>query len=285
MIYDCFLFNNELEILDIRLNTLNSVVDKVVLVEATVSHACKPKRLYFDENKNLFKEFKDKIIHIIIDDTPKVNLPWIVNDFNFSQMKRGLKKCKPNDVILFGDLDEIPSPNAVNKWKDKTGKLKVFEQTLCEYYLNYADTEKKWYGTHMASYKNLITFASLWVAKYSKPDVIIPDGGWHFTHMGDIKRIQQKLASTTHQELNNNRFNTPEHIKKSMLRGKDFLNNNFKLKIQKDSFLPTYVVLNKNRFKNFLIERETKGFTTEIYLFFLTMKQYPRIIARKILKK
>ena len=33
MIYDCFSFFNELDILEIRLNTLNEVVDKFVLVE------------------------------------------------------------------------------------------------------------------------------------------------------------------------------------------------------------------------------------------------------------
>lgn len=34
MIYDCFTFFNELDLLEIRLNILSSVVDKFVLVEA-----------------------------------------------------------------------------------------------------------------------------------------------------------------------------------------------------------------------------------------------------------
>ncbi len=34
-VYDCFTFFNELELLEIRLNELSSVVDKLVLVEAT----------------------------------------------------------------------------------------------------------------------------------------------------------------------------------------------------------------------------------------------------------
>ena len=38
MIYDCFCFFNELDLLEIRLNELNPVVDKFVLVEATMTH-------------------------------------------------------------------------------------------------------------------------------------------------------------------------------------------------------------------------------------------------------
>ncbi|TAH23917.1 MAG: hypothetical protein EAZ07_10320, partial [Cytophagales bacterium] len=43
MIYDCFAFFNELELLEIRLNELNNVVDKFVLVEATRKKKKNPK--------------------------------------------------------------------------------------------------------------------------------------------------------------------------------------------------------------------------------------------------
>ena len=70
MIYDCFQFYNEIDILKIRLNVLKDVVDKVVLSESTTTFSGKSKPLYFEENKELFKEFEDKIIHVIVDDTP-----------------------------------------------------------------------------------------------------------------------------------------------------------------------------------------------------------------------
>jgi beta-1,4-mannosyl-glycoprotein beta-1,4-N-acetylglucosaminyltransferase len=34
MVYDCFIFFNELDLLEIRLNELDDIVDKFVLVEA-----------------------------------------------------------------------------------------------------------------------------------------------------------------------------------------------------------------------------------------------------------
>ena len=51
MVYDCFTFFNELDMLEIRLNTLAEVVDKFVLVEMAYTFQRKPKPLYFDENK------------------------------------------------------------------------------------------------------------------------------------------------------------------------------------------------------------------------------------------
>ncbi|MHB1696717.1 MAG: hypothetical protein ACYCSQ_01205 [bacterium] len=66
-VYDCFPFFNEFELLEIRLNELNQVVDKFVLVEATKTHQGKEKPLFYDKNKDSFKKFRDKIIHIVVD--------------------------------------------------------------------------------------------------------------------------------------------------------------------------------------------------------------------------
>ena len=66
-VYDCFTFFNEFELLEIRLNELDSVVDKFVLVEASKTHQGKEKPLFYNENKDRFKKFQDKIIHVIVD--------------------------------------------------------------------------------------------------------------------------------------------------------------------------------------------------------------------------
>ena len=60
MIYDCFTFFNEFDLLEIRLNELDSVVDKFVLVEATKTFSGLDKPLYFNENKNKFNKFEGR---------------------------------------------------------------------------------------------------------------------------------------------------------------------------------------------------------------------------------
>jgi hypothetical protein len=60
-IYDCFLFNNELELLRLRLSELYSCVDYFVICECAVTFSGVKKPLYYLENKILFESFQDKI--------------------------------------------------------------------------------------------------------------------------------------------------------------------------------------------------------------------------------
>lgn len=287
MIYDCFIFFNELEVLDIRLHELSDVVDKFVLVESTVTHTNQPKRLYYEENKHLFKKFHKKIIHIIVRDSPFVNLAWIINDFQFSQMMRGLKKCKLDDVVLFGDLDEIPKAQKISEWKNKPGRLKVFAQKLSYYFLNCVEyAQGDWYGTRMTTYKYLLQYKTTWIAKYSKPDVVIPEGGWHFSYMGGVKKIQQKLSIMTHQEYNKERFNTPEKILQAMYAKKDILDNNYRFKTESLDKLPLYVQTHQAKFRKFLLKESI----VNRYIFlnlapFLAVKHSLRVMYRKLRKK
>ena len=55
-------------ILDIRLNTLDNLVSKFIICEATRDHAGLKKRLNFDIKK--FSKFKGKIEYIVVDDIP-----------------------------------------------------------------------------------------------------------------------------------------------------------------------------------------------------------------------
>ena len=51
MVYDCIPFFNELDILKLRLNILNPLVDKFIIEEATVTFSGEPKELCFQKNK------------------------------------------------------------------------------------------------------------------------------------------------------------------------------------------------------------------------------------------
>ena len=163
-IYDAFLFFNELDILDLRLNLLNKFVDKFVIVESTVTFSGKNKKLFFDENKDRFKQFEDKIIHIIIDDTPdeflSINyiddvkttkdifknkiLKYLSESTGWSRDQKqwgreiyqreyiimGLFDCSDEDMIIISDVDEIPNPEEIS---NKTGDVFEFKQMMFYY--------------------------------------------------------------------------------------------------------------------------------------------------------
>lgn len=283
MIYDCIVFFNEVELLKIRLNELNNIVDKVVLVESTVTFTNKPKPLYYLQNKQVFKKFQQKIIHIIVDDSPDVSNPWLIEEHQMSAVVRGLKNCKPSDTILLSDADEMPRGEKVLEWKEKSGKHKVFLQDLCYYYFNLRCVNEKWRGTRMFKYKDLLTYKNAYIAQYTKPDVEISDGGWHFSYIGGYKKIQQKLASFSHQEYNNDKYNTKENITKAMLQKNDFLKHGLKFKIIDINFLPKYVLENRNKFKNLLTNKTLKENKLQIIISeYLEFKKWLRFFYRYI---
>ena len=138
-VYDCFTFFNELDLLEIRLNELNDVVDYFVLVESKHTFVGKEKPLFYNENKHLFEKFHNKIIHIIVEDMPYVypNInfdnkeQWENEEFQRNQMKRGIDKLKLNneDILTITDVDEIPNPNTLEKIKKREIKTVEKERT------------------------------------------------------------------------------------------------------------------------------------------------------------
>ena len=114
-IFDCFQYFNEEHIAEIRFNILNEFVDTFVIVESTVNHQGKTKKLHFDINK--YKKFKSKIIYIEVNDTPEniYNKPsnTFVSDFIGSPSMNLIRgKLKENSGNIFfktsGSNLEIP---------------------------------------------------------------------------------------------------------------------------------------------------------------------------------
>ena len=60
-IFDCFIFNHEVELLEIRLNILNDYVDKFVITEGDMTISGLPKESHFLNNKERFPKWEDKV--------------------------------------------------------------------------------------------------------------------------------------------------------------------------------------------------------------------------------
>ena len=96
-IYDCFQFFNEENVLDLRLNILDELVDFFVIVESTTDHQGRDKKLNFDIEK--FKKFKKKIIYIAVEDTldsvkkAHIGQNSLVERHQRNSIMKGLKKC------------------------------------------------------------------------------------------------------------------------------------------------------------------------------------------------
>ena len=233
MVYDCFQFFNELEMLKIRMNIMDPVVDRFVISEATVTFSGEPKPLYYEEHKDEFAAFADKIIHVVVRDTPQ-GYTHDCDTFQKNAVGRGLEGCTDDDIIIFSDLDEIPDPDKVRVICDRirenedNAAEKVFHmaQRMFYCYLNMEETSgsllaycgefpgivhKKWLGTKICSWKvaRTMPLGELRWPKCKDIGVRVDDGGWHFGYMGGSgeksvrKRVAEKVKAAAHQEFNN----------------------------------------------------------------------------------
>ena len=222
-IVDCFIFYNELELLKYRLTILNDYVDYFVLVEATHTFVGKEKPLYYEENKELFKEFNHKIMHIVVDDFshkyPNINIEnreqWNNEVFQRNCIKQGLDKLKLNDEDIFTvtDLDEIPDPRILEKIKKNEINIEVVTIELDFYYYNLnCKMKNPWPLSKMISYKKYKELGFSCEQIRQSLFEIIPNAGWHLSYFGDEKFIKNKIENFAHQELNIEDFTNENKI-------------------------------------------------------------------------
>ena len=134
-LYDCFIFNNETDLLDLRLNILNNYVDYFVIVESEETFTGLKKKLVFDI-KN-YAKFKDKIIYAVINKFPEnFTSAWQNESFQRNYLLNLLDNANSEDFIMISDLDEIPNLENINLI-DYNEKLLVFEQRLFFIKINY----------------------------------------------------------------------------------------------------------------------------------------------------
>lgn len=268
MVYDCFIFFNELDLLEIRLNELNDVVDKFVIVEANRTFQNNYKPYYFEENKERFSKFLPKIIHIKLDKYPTyipiINpfSPWKMEFFQRNYIVNGLNDCKPEDVILISDVDEIPRPSSIISLIDKgVNEIYGLKMDMYMYFFNNQliydggssmsiDESKDgiWHCTAVVPFKllkkkpNKIRRTIMRTKRKGEVYKIIPNAGWHFTYLGGVKKIIEKLEAFSHTEYNNDNFKSEEQIKEFITSGKDLFGRDMKFNML-NSFesLPKYI--------------------------------------------
>jgi len=292
LVYDCFLFFNEFDLLEIRLNILSETVDKFVLVEANKTFSNKEKPFYFEEARDKFSQFHSKIIHIKISTYPETKTAWDMEHYQRNQIARGIEQCSNDDIILISDLDEIPNPEAIEKYKKYCEGIYKLEQLHFDYYLNYQRWGKNyyWYPAKIARYRNIIANNYMPQNIRSKMDIKkIKDGGWHFSFLGGMESIKYKIQSFAHQEWNIDTY-VNDQIEYKIRMGLDlFGRKNIRLvpiKISSKKF-PQYIVNNIEKYQHLIYKPINHYLACKnmLYCFPFIIKSEVKQILKYILPK
>lgn len=249
MLYDCFLFCDELELLDVRLHELSDIVDHFVLVEATSTFSGRPKPLHFDHARTEFAAFEQRIVHVVVDDLPSGDA-WTRERHQRNAVLRGLVGCRADDQVLLSDLDEIPRACIVERALHRTG-IRLLQQSFYYYWLN-CRMACDWLSPRLACYADVLRLSP--TSLRGAEGEIVANGGWHFSFMGGVQRIQSKLRSFSHQEFNCPPYVDEDHIERAMANGTDLFGRpdmRFEF-VPLDESYPRYILDHADRFAKWI---------------------------------
>ena len=285
-IIDCTSFYNEHMMYDIRLNVLKNKVDKFIVTESTYSHSGKKKKLNFDINN--YPKFKDKITYIVIDKEPNDIVPENNNPslqrsnslkriaLSYDESLKVLKNFSSNDFIMLSDNDEIPNLDSEYFLNNKSS-IVLFNQLFIYFKFNLLYDKMLWPGTKgctMEKLKSLSWLRNIKLKKYPfwRLDTlfsenkyidlnIIQDGGWHFTNLKTPDEMYEKFMNFGHHDEFRLSGLTIEKIRDKILNKEMFYDHlaeksstnkwesNYKLKVIGDEMLPSYLIKNKNKYR------------------------------------
>lgn len=287
MVYDLIPFFNELDILKLRLGVLEPYVDRFIIEESTMTFSGEAKELCFEKNKELFKDYLDKITYIVVDDTPVEAKSHERDYFQKNRLIEGLKEvgATEDDVIIFGDVDEIPNPAVLEDIIKNFDKDKVYHLAQRNFYVYMNNEEKsgtlksitgefpdvpqadrKWLGTKITSIKNIpeegiVRLRDL-IAVTDERSVRVADGGWHFGYMGGYKesnpakRIGVKVKAAAHQEYNDREVlaETMDHL----VLGQDIFGRAARFERgEVDDTYPQYLLEHLDEYRHLIMPRIT----------------------------
>lgn len=199
MLVDTFMFYNELDILELRLELLDEYVDRFVLVEAELNHKGGPKELFFKNNRERFAKWLPKITHVIVgtEELPKDADPWKREKYQRECILRGLDGVPLDAIVMVSDVDEIPDLTRVT-FENLRGFASSVHMWMFEYSLSYMFIGEPWFGTVITNCENFKTFGpnALRDGRWKFP--AFQYSGWHLSSFGDKKTIWNKFQTYAH---------------------------------------------------------------------------------------
>lgn len=247
-IFDCFMFYNELDILEIRFKELYDAVDYFVIVEATTTHTGKPKPLFYLENKERFAKYNDKVIHYITNFKEDYSFAkyihqktdaWFKENYQRECIQIPLKfKAEENDIILLTDADEIPKRDFIEFIRDSGDRLEPnssysMEMTLYYYTIEYT-TKRLWPLAKIFKY-SLMKHRHLLSDIRGEASPKIANAGFHLSYFGDVNFIKTKVESFAESEEYQSEKKSVEWLKSCYEAGVLHFNNEKLIHIPLDS--------------------------------------------------
>lgn len=239
LIVDIFLYNDEADMLEVRLSTLDQVVDLHVVLEANYTFSGIPKKRWFSAHRAQFAAHCHARLRVF--ESPSIERPhseplsrsWWLNEEKAriaqasaleTLFARGeLGSDTDETLVINHDVDEIPSPELLwlLKWSTVLPPLPLLVKTRFYYYsfgwrimrtqasapTNFHELDRT--RTPIEWDAPLITTLAQARVLLSKPPISLSssavtsvhDAGWHCSSCLPVRQMANKFRSFSHSEL------------------------------------------------------------------------------------
>jgi hypothetical protein len=161
-VVSAFVFDCELDLLELRLRELNDTVDAFVLVESNYTQTGTPKHLHFWENRYRFQPYWSKIRYVVVWEGFKTVIEkddWYNENLIAYALPKALRGLDDDDIVIGSDADEILSRDAAMFFRHYTGYP---ERTMV--YLRWSQMGFFWHVSNMV-WQNVFSVATYRLAK------------------------------------------------------------------------------------------------------------------------
>ena len=256
-VYKVSTYTNERELTEVILNELDGVVDGFIFLEASHTYQMAKR-----EEFPAFPFKGPKIHHYTFTEYPEGAETWPADKIEELVTGKFIDILKdvgvqPDDVLLYGDADELPFPDMVSALAPQvqTGQIYAIEMLFCNYWLNCLSHENPWNQFKVFTFQTLLNIGGSPQENIRKKHVghIIERSGWHFSWFGGADRIVQKLESYSHSEFNQPHFKANEHVEECMHTGRDLFNRGHGQIVPIEGMpLPKYITDNLDKYQHWI---------------------------------
>ena len=213
MLFDCFLYFDEKELLELRINILKDIVDGFIITDGNRTFKGDPKPFTCVETlKELgVSDENIQVLHVELPSKEEIANPWAREYAQRDALGVGMRMCPPDSVFFFSDVDEIPRPESLLQAVDlaKADPKRCVRLSMPMFYGRgdlrvrnpKGDGTKapdNWTCGTIVLHEHLEMTPSQ--IRMNPNDLVVGDcdAGWHFSWMGDSERMKRKVTSFSH---------------------------------------------------------------------------------------
>lgn len=210
-IFDTFTFNDEVHLLEIRLEELFDVVDYFVIVESDIAFSGVTKSLTFADQLPRWEKYASKIIHVKCDlnhlfakmDMNDLHRGWPLEYLSRDCALLALSWASDQDLMIVGDVDEIPKPEVLSALRmcshqfNALGPAETFAFCGLRFIANFRWRDRqypRWCSPKLATVGHARR-RSPSAVKGTGPHVVVEEAAWHcsWCFFGSAELMRSKL--------------------------------------------------------------------------------------------